>query len=135
MPITICWDNEEKTIIRCLLEGIWNWNELIDQHAKTQSMFADVGCPTAIIIDMSESNYVPSGSSTHFKLLLKDFYPQTERVVFVGANNYFQKLISFHARSTDNFPLEIQHTPDLESARALCASPDDRSSSDTATTC
>ena len=63
MPIQVDWiDAEDKTIIRLYYESIWTWQDAIDGHIKVNQLMKAVEHPVAIIIDMTESQYVPPGS-------------------------------------------------------------------------
>jgi hypothetical protein len=119
MGITICWDNEEKTAIRYVFEGLWDWDELWERSAQIRSMMNTVDHTVHLIIDMSGTSFLPQGTLNYFRVLLNTKHPQTGLTIFVGGNVYTRSLITYHARASEMTFLDVQHVTSLEAARGV----------------
>ena len=121
MSIAICWDNDEKTALRYVFEGLWDWDELWERSAEIRSLMNTVDHTVHLIIDMSETSFLPQGALNYFRVLLNTKHPQTGLTIFVGGNVYTRSLITYHSRFNEDMPLDVQHAISLEAARRIIA--------------
>lgn len=82
------WDDEEKTVIRYVAEGDWNWT---DFHRSVRvALFAlhNLGHPVDTILDLSQSTKTPGGAIAHIRSVGK---PQNEyisgRAIVIGLDS------------------------------------------------
>lgn len=71
------WDDDEKTVIRYVAEGTWNWT---DFHRSVRvSLFAlhKLGHPVDTILDLTHSAKTPGGAIAHIRSVGK---PQQEHI-------------------------------------------------------
>lgn len=93
MPIHIGWEDGNQTILRCHLEGRWNWEEF---HAATEQAIAllqQVEHETYIIMDTTPCRGMPRTSPfPHFDRALRAL-PPTVMALIAIANRSFPKMI------------------------------------------
>lgn len=96
MPVRYVWgDPEQKTVLRYLVEGQWNWN---DYHkAVRMSLFALHGLDhdVDVVIDMTGTEKLPAGAATHIRSFGKRDNPcLTGRAIVIGMDaGFVQRLL------------------------------------------
>ncbi len=84
MSIRPTWDNLEKTVVRLIVYGKWQWSEMDEAVKDAQALFNDVSHTVHVIVDLRESTML----SDHAKL--QDARPfslspaEDSRIAFVG---------------------------------------------------
>ena len=89
MPVTIDWDNEEKTVVRMGLDGNWTWDEVYPASQEGYAMLESVDYVVDVIMDMRQSRGIPNSSIFHARNTMGKRHPRTGLTVFVGANTLF----------------------------------------------
>jgi len=84
MPIQVVWDNEEKTIIRYIIEGNWTWDEMNRAVATSNAMLDAAEGKIHFIHDMRESRGVPSGALSQLRRYIGKEHPKTGQSIIVG---------------------------------------------------
>jgi hypothetical protein len=91
MPITVEWDNPQKTIIRQTHLGTWTWEEYYAAADQTLVMLNSVDYQIHLMIDMQQSSMLPSGALSHAAIAERD-HRNNGKVFLVGANRLVQSL-------------------------------------------
>src|SRR5262249_20124301 len=123
MPIQVVWDNDDKTVIRYIIEGNWTWDEMLEA-VKTSNAWLDAAeGKIHFIHDMRGSTAIPSGALTQLRRFIGKEHPKTGQSIIVGAQKSTTVLF---AQSLLNMIHKIykrdwgfQFTDTLEEARAL----------------
>lgn len=93
MEISVQWDNEEKTILRVYYPERWIWPDLYDAVDRTQAMLNSVSHPVKILVDMSKSMFLPTGSTSHVSNMLTAPHANATVMVVVGASGYLKSFL------------------------------------------
>jgi hypothetical protein len=86
MPVTIQWDNEEKSIVRMQYVGRWTWEELYAATTQSHTMLDEVDHKVDFIHDWLKSNAIPANAIVHSKNLIEKRHPNVGIVVLVWTN-------------------------------------------------
>lgn len=92
MPITVAWDNEEKTIVRVTYSGRWTWEEAYTIPAKIRTLIAGLDYEVATIHDMRDANFLPSGAITHTRDILSKPLDKVGLVVLIGNSRFIEAM-------------------------------------------
>ncbi|HEX2905228.1 MAG TPA: hypothetical protein VHO69_00100 [Phototrophicaceae bacterium] len=92
MPVTIEWDNDDKTIVRMEMIGNWTWDEAYAGADQGYAMLDAVPYEVGTIIDFSKGAHLPSNAISHARAMIKRRHPRTGLTVFVGTNAVFRSL-------------------------------------------
>ncbi len=65
MDVTVSWENEEKSVLRLTLAGVWDWNELY-RVIELQQEQCDPN-QLSVVIDMRQMSHIPSDSVLHLQ--------------------------------------------------------------------
>ncbi|MEZ4670958.1 MAG: hypothetical protein R3E39_23900 [Anaerolineae bacterium] len=63
MPITIYWDNPQKTIIRLDFQGSYNWNDFVEATKAATRLMLEVAHPVSILANMRPGNMPKNGNA------------------------------------------------------------------------
>lgn len=92
MAFDFRWDNDEKTIMRYVAEGKWNWNEFHKHMRRSTLWFDMVTHPIDVIIDLRAGEGLPSGAIGHLRSLgTKTHANSTGRAVILGVDAETQR--------------------------------------------
>jgi hypothetical protein len=123
MPLHICWDNEEKTAIRCESEGNWTWDEYHTSLEQIAEMMREVNHHVDLINIRRLGATMPRGSSLpHFQRALAILPDNFGLNIFVTNNAVARVIVSVFTRvyaSLSGGRLLMVGT--LEEARAVVA--------------
>lgn len=94
MAFKLAWDNDEKTVLRYVAEGVWNWNDL-HKHARLATFALDnAPQPVETILDLSRSARTPSGAVGHLRSLGKRDHPKRQpRLLVIGLDHATQEAL------------------------------------------
>lgn len=92
MPISVSWDDEEKTVILLDFSGQWTWTDYDGARVATNATLDTVAHPVAMIVDFHQSQYVPHDILMHARHALDSAHPNLDTFVLVGANTFFQHI-------------------------------------------
>ncbi|MEO8609041.1 MAG: hypothetical protein ABI690_14220 [Chloroflexota bacterium] len=98
MPISNSWDNDEKTIIRMDVSGIWTWDDLNRAFDESSAMLDSVNHTVYPIVDLSQSQNIPANFIPNARSLMKKRHPRSGMAVFVGASALVISLWRMFAR-------------------------------------
>ncbi|MBC6937874.1 MAG: hypothetical protein DWB42_18890 [Chloroflexi bacterium] len=123
MPVTVEWDNAEKTIIRMAMVGHWTWDEAYAAFADGDQMLDGVNHRVGVIIDLRESKGVPPAALANARKMSEKQHPRAGMTVFVGANAFFLSLWSVFSKVYTLFVRKHTFTfaATIEQAREILA--------------
>src|SRR5688572_13038796 len=93
MPIQLVWDNENKTTLRYIYTGKWTWDELHLSITEGQRLMQSVEYKVHLIIDLSDSRLIPSGSFTSQIRGASSRMPDNTGLVVIVGNSLMLKVI------------------------------------------
>lgn len=92
MPFDFRWDNDDKTIMRYVASGAWNWNEFHKNMRRSTLWFDQVSHPVDVIVDLRGGNKLPAGAIGHLRSLgTKIHANSTGRAVILGVDAETQR--------------------------------------------
>ncbi|HLY27346.1 MAG TPA: hypothetical protein VKQ72_13470 [Aggregatilineales bacterium] len=119
MGIQTIWDNEEKTIIRHVYEGVWTWRDFNTNLSRSRAMLDTVNHPVHVIIDTRSGKLLPDGSVSNLRSMTSGIHPNQGRTILVGTNLFVSRLYNaFFLAYCDQGP-SLALAPSLETARAM----------------
>ncbi|MBI5668525.1 MAG: hypothetical protein HZC41_11015 [Chloroflexi bacterium] len=121
MPITLDWDNDDKTILLERFISPWTIEEyyrLIDDEA---ALMAQVSHPVHLILDGSQSPLAPRQMFTGIQYALKRLPPNQGLIVFVRANRLLQLFIEVARQMSPQIAQATCYARSVEEARRLIA--------------
>ncbi|MBZ0280208.1 MAG: hypothetical protein K8L97_05675 [Anaerolineae bacterium] len=92
MPVTVEWDNAEKTIVRMRMIGKWTWDEAYNAQKEGDALINSVTYPVCAIIDLRESGGVPLSAMSNARSMSAKQNSRVKMTVFLGANTLFVSL-------------------------------------------
>ena len=92
MPFDFRWDNDDKTIMRYVAEGSWNWNEFHKNMRRSTLWFDQVSHPVDVIVDLRGGTRLPAGAIGHLRSIgTKTHANSTGRAVILGVDAEIQR--------------------------------------------
>jgi len=89
MSIKTGWDTKDSTIIRCVIQGNWTWEEFHDAAKEIQRLSTKVSFRVDMMIDLAEAGPLPMASaSLHIKGMLDRMPEHFGVVILVSPENY-----------------------------------------------
>jgi hypothetical protein len=120
MPVTVDWDNPEKTIIYARYER-WSWDDFYKALDECNRLSQAVDYQVDIICDLVD-NVVPKGGTiSHAAATLKQDNERVGLIVLVTPNRFIQALTQMSSRVVPGFQKKYRMTPTLDSAREMIA--------------
>jgi hypothetical protein len=98
MPITVEWDNPEKTVVRMAMMGVWSWDEAYEKADEGYAMLQSVDYEVGIIIDMTQSHHIPDHAISNAQAMIKRRHPRTGLTVFVRVSTFFTAMWNIFSR-------------------------------------
>jgi hypothetical protein len=96
MPITVSWDNEEKTIVRQTYIGKWTWDEFYAAGEEFAVLAGTVTHTVHLLIDMRQAGPLPGGALSHIGAMNR-LPPNMGRIVAVGVGSFVMKMFNVAA--------------------------------------
>jgi hypothetical protein len=118
MPVTVQWDNPEKTIIYARYER-WSWGEYYKALAECTELSHTVDHQVDIICDLVDNLIPKGGTISHTMATLKQDNDRVGLIVLVTPNRFIQALTQMSERIVPGFKKKYRMTSTLESARDL----------------
>jgi hypothetical protein len=86
------WDNDDKTVLRYVAAGAWNWNDL-HKHLRRSTLWLDtVDHLVETIIDLRAGAKLPAGAVAHLRSLGKRIHPKMQaRTIILGVDPAVQR--------------------------------------------
>lgn len=123
MPVTVSWDNEEKTVLRYDFDLIWTWDEFFTTIGDAFAMTRSVGHTVDIISNFKPGASLPSNSLFQFRRAMSHAPRNRGRTVIVGSSTIVRSMVMLFSRF-NRHPGERVHLADsLEHARTILAEP------------
>ncbi len=100
MSITVKWvDSQKKKIIHFEYRNEWTWDEVFQQIEKSQQMMDTVSHKVATIIDLTNTQKLPSGSMDAMgKIFSRAIHPNDSTIiVFLNAHALTKAMLDFFA--------------------------------------
>ena len=116
MPASVCWDNEQKTIIRQRLFGDWTFEDYMMSLGELQCLTASMPHTVNVIVDYTESKSYPRKIIAAAQRLNRNF-PVNEGIVMIVQgppyiNAAFEVIFKLYPRLSQN----IHHVDSLDAA-------------------
>ena len=109
MPITVQWDNEEKTIIYYTFDGAWTWDEFYAVYRDVYAMLDTVQHPVHAIVDLRSSRLLPRDTLTQMRRLTYEQHENGGMTVFITSNplahTFYTLLTNLYRRALEIFRL------------------------------
>lgn len=123
MPVTVQWDNDDKTIVRMEMVSRWTWEEAYAGSEEGYRLLETVPDEVGVIIDFSGGAGLPPNAITSAKGMIQRRHPRTGLTVFVGANSVFVSLWGIFSRIYTLFAQKQNSVfaSSLDEARAILA--------------
>jgi hypothetical protein len=118
MPISILWDNAEKTVIQYHFEGRWTWDEFHHALAEGNAMMDSVDHTVHVIVNMQNSMALPRGAITHIANLRIRKHRRIGVTILIGASQLIQAIHSAMITIYPGIDKNFKMLPTLEEARA-----------------
>ena len=99
MPVHVIWDDESKTIARCIGEGPWTWEEYHTALSQLVEDFKRVDHRVDLIIDRENGSSMPAGSPMpHFQRAMRIMPRNVGLVLLINTNTFARALVSMFSR-------------------------------------
>ena len=120
MPVTVTWDNPEKTIIYARYER-WSWDDFYKALDECTQLSGTVDHQVYIICDLVD-NLVPKGGTiTHTAAAMRQDNDKVNLILLVTPNRFIQALTQMSQRIVPGFQKKYRMVPTLEAAREMIA--------------
>jgi hypothetical protein len=127
MPISIDWDNPEKTVVRVTLGDDWSWENLGIIHPVIVTLLGSVENTVHILVDYTQTNVMADGGPSHAFDFLELLPPNGGQVAVVTPNLAIRRVLNAVGILSD-MPnsTKIQGVATFEDAYRLFAEYDNR---------
>lgn len=129
MPITVQWDNIEKTVIRWVFSGIWTWDDFAAAQPTCRDLLRSVSHAVDVIADMCDTASLPPDSFARYRQFERVTLPNRDRVVLVTTNQFIRTMAKAFNQMFPNQPTHFILTASLNEARELLMRPSRRRAS------
>ena len=124
MPISLNWDNENRTVLRLIFWNEWTLEEYVAQFEIVIDALKTITHSVDILIDLRTDSYVPRGDSLRAFRNVMDKLPQnTGTIVYVNDNpvqrHLFDKQLSFYNTVSRGRKQRVYMVETLEEAYEL----------------
>jgi hypothetical protein len=93
MPIQLVWDEDKNTTLRFIYAGKWTWDELHVSVSDAQRRIEATQQTIHLIIDLTDSRLIPSGSFTGHIRGASSRMPENTGLVIIVGNSLMLKVI------------------------------------------
>lgn len=94
MPISVRWDNTEKTCIYYEFIGQWSWDEFDAVYADVYEMLDTVKHKVHAIVDLRNSHLLPQNTLTQMRRLTFQQHENGGITIFITENNFAHTLFN-----------------------------------------
>lgn len=84
MSIRSVWDNSEKTTLRFIVYGSWQWSDMDKAVQEAQAMFSEVSNTVHVIVDLRESTMLADHAKLESARPFSLSPSPTSHLAFVG---------------------------------------------------
>jgi hypothetical protein len=118
MPASVCWDNEQKTIVRQQLFGDWTFDDYIMSLGELQRLTASMSHTVNVIVDYTESKSYPRKIIAAAQTLHRNFPTNEGIVMIVQGPPYITAAFEVIFKLYPKLGQNIHHVDSLEDAYA-----------------
>jgi hypothetical protein len=104
--VGLCWDNEQKTVLRYTFVGDWTWDEYLERLNEGRNMMAEVEHSVCILNDMQKIGKLPPNFASTAKSVISSRPKNTGLAIFVTSNAFFKVMYRVLAQLIPNVPTE-----------------------------
>lgn len=90
MGIQLVWEDDDKTILRHIYEGIWTVADFIGAVDESRKLLLEVEHPVDLIIDMREAAGPPPKIMSAYRYADQKVPPNQRLIVMVNPNEYMK---------------------------------------------
>lgn len=122
MGISVQWDDEARTIIRCVFEPRWTWDDYYRAIDEIYKILDGVSYQVNVIYDLSSTHILPKNVFTNARHVFNiGRHPNYGLLVIVGANSFIHLVESTVRRLVPAAAAkwDIQFAKSLEDAYAV----------------
>jgi hypothetical protein len=119
MSIIAVWDNEERTVIRHIYEGRWDWSDFYRALQESNSMMDEVSYKVGLIIDVESSSLVPSSAISRIGGFRGRSHRNTGMTALVGANLFVRLLYDLFQKVYGGMTADFVMVSSLDEAREV----------------
>lgn len=97
MPISLTWDNPDKTILRLTFWNEWDLEEYTTQFETAFEAIELLPHTVDILVDLRTDSFVPKGNTLHtFRQVMDKLPANTGIIVYVNDDNVQRHMINTH---------------------------------------
>ena len=120
MPITCIWDNPEKSVLRHIYQGSWEWKDFYQSIAEADAMMDTVDHKVHVIVDVRKSKIMPSDTLTHIGHLRgRTAHANRGQTVLVGGNMFLQRLYTLFSKIYPEMVMRFLLVSSIEEAYSV----------------
>lgn len=121
MPITVQWDNPEKTIIRVTFDGRWTHREFTTAVQQRRQLMESVTHHVDVIVDMSGGQFIPTRMITTLVNLNRHIPANRRLLIYVRASRLFRVIVSTVVRIVPRAGQNVLFVDSISDAKAIIA--------------
>lgn len=122
-----CWDNRDRTVVRCELLHGWVWDDLARVMLRTERLMHESDCPVALILDLRDAEALSPDRLFSLKQMtagrtfarLAACFPQP--MAIVGATPMIRAIFSHYYIACSVDTTRLRFVPTLDEARTWIA--------------
>lgn len=118
MPITVEWDNPEKTIIRQTYTGSWTWDDLEKASDQVNALQDTVDHRVHLLADLRNGKTLPENPIKQAANVHRN-HPNNGKVVIVGGNLVVRGLFRMIAKVYPVLGATLNFVDTFEEAYAI----------------
>lgn len=92
MPVSMDWDNQDRTVIKVSFDGIWDVSDIQRMITKGVSMLETVDHKVDSIFDFTNSTFSPKNLLSTLDRMENTYSPNERLVILVNANVYIKSI-------------------------------------------
>lgn len=120
MPITVSWDDTEKTVLRYDFEGNWTWDEFQQAKEESDAMLDSVPHSVDVILNYGNNHWLPPGAISRLRAMAANTRPNfSGRTIIVSESIVHRTLLNI-LRNTSNWLADrftVRFVATVEAAR------------------
>ena len=122
MPIHVSWQNEDQGIAYTQFVGHWNMKQFREGWKRSHELMDEsAGARVDFILDLRQSILIPPDFVRQFRQMPFDLEQNLGKVIFVGADEHLQILITTIIQSL-SYHLDVDFAEEVDTAQVLIAS-------------
>src|SRR5438876_586578 len=119
MSIIVIWDDVDRTIIRHIYQGRWDWSDFYKALQEANAMMDSVNYKVGLIIDVQASGLVPSGAISRIGGLRSKAHRNSGMAALVGTNMFVRMLYDIFQKAYRGMDANFVMVSTLDEAREV----------------